>query len=410
MPKPNSYRVTKCRICKSQNLYHFLDLGTMPIPNGFIQPENLHRKEERFPLGTTTCLDCGLVQLTEVVNSSLMFKNYLYIPSTSRTMLDHFSDVADEVVARFSVGKDDLVIDIGSNDGSLLQFFKANQVRILGIDPAENLVKAANLKGLNSTVGFFTVKLAQTVKKKSGSAKVITATNVLAHIDDLNDVVKGVRELLAKDGVFIIEFPYIVDLIEKTEFDTIYHEHLSYFGLWPLKQLFARHSMRIFDAKRIDIHGGSLRIFVCFQKSTHHSTPRLNRLLNHEKVYAIHIKQTVDEFSKRVSIIKSDLLNLLKKLKKSKKSVVGYGAAAKGNVLLNYCRIGTSLLPYIVDSIPYKQGLYTPGTHIPIYPEKKLTNDQPDYVLILAWNFADEILKKQRRYQKRGGRFILTIP
>jgi SAM-dependent methyltransferase len=403
------YKIDECRICGSNKLFEFLDLNSMPIPNGFVKKEDLNKYEERYPLGVCVCENCWLVQLTHVVPAEIMFKNYLYIPSTSETMLIHFKTLADETIKKYKMTDKDMVIDIGSNDGTLLSYFKEKGIKILGIDPASNLVKIANMNGIETIDDFFSKKLAEKVVTDKGQAKVITATNVVAHINDLHDLIAGVEKLLTKDGVFIMEFPYFVDLLSKNEFDTIYHEHLSYFSLIPLIELFKRHNMEIIDLKRTPVHGGSI-IITSAKKDNYKVSSIVKEYIEEEKLKKLNDKIAYIDFSRRVWVIKRDLMSMLRKLKRQGKKVVGYGAAAKGNVMLNYCEINTKLIEYIVDSTSYKQGLYTPGTHIPVFPESKLLEDQPDFVLLLAWNFADEILRKQRTYREKGGQFIITIP
>lgn len=410
MKQNNKYLVKKCRICQSKKLYSFLDLGTMPIPNGFIRKEELNNKEPYYPLGVYVCEDCWLVQLTHVVPPEIMFKNYLYIPSTSTTMLDHFKSLAQDTIKKYKIGLKDLVIDIGSNDGALLGFFKEYEIKVLGIDPASNLAQVARLKGIDTIDNFFTAPLAQKIVHKKGQAKIITATNVVAHINNIHDLIKGIEKLLTNDGVFIMEFPYLVDLIDKNEFDTIYHEHLSYFSLRPLIELFNRHNMHIIDVKRTPVHGGSIIVYSAKKESSFAVEPIVKEYLKQEDLRKIDKRRTYDDFARRVKVIKRDLVQYLKDIKSQGKRVVGYGASAKGNVLLNYCHIGPKLLDYIVDSIPYKQGRYTPGTHIPIHPEVYLEKDMPDYALLLSWNFAGEILRKQQNYREKGGQFIITIP
>jgi SAM-dependent methyltransferase len=403
-------RLKQCKICGSKDLHSFLSLGSMPIPNGFLTKKELKKPEAHYPLGTYFCQSCGLVQLTHVVPPEIMFKNYLYIPSTSTTMLQHFKELASESVEKFKLSSKNLIIDIGSNDGTLLNFFQEDEMKVLGIDPASNLVKIAQLKGVETIDDFFTTKLAKKILKEKGKAKVVTATNVVAHINDLHDLCQGISLLLEKEGVFIAEFPYLPDLLSKNEFDTIYHEHLSYFAIRPLIKLFEKHQLRLFDIKRIPVHGGSIRIYVSHDKSRYKKSKTVKEFLEQEWLKKLHTKEPYDDFGRRVEVIKRDLLDLLKRLRTQGKTIVGHGAAAKGNVLLNYCGIGTDLIDYIVDSIPFKQGRYTPGNHIPIYPEKRLEKEVPDYTLLLAWNFADEILKKQIHYRMKGGQYIITIP
>lgn len=406
----DEYLLKKCRICHSEQLYPFLSLGTMPIPNGFVLEENLKNEESHYPLGVCVCKKCWLVQLTHVIPPEIMFKNYLYIPSTSKTMLQHFKTLAQDTIQRFSLKPSDLVIDIGSNDGTLLGYFKEQEIKVLGIDPASNLALVSRLKGIDTIDDFFTQKLSKDIVHEKGSAKIITATNVVAHIDDLDDLLEGVKTLLHHDGIFICEFPYLLDLLSKNEFDTIYHEHLSYFSISPFMQLVKNHGMMIADVKRNAIHGGSIIVYIVNKGSKFTQEKSVREFLTEEKLKKLDTIIPYKDFGRRVKVIRRDLVNYLKRLKKQGKRIVGYGASAKGNVLLNYCHIGPELLDYIVDSISYKQGRFTPGTHIPIYPESRLDKDTPDFALLLAWNFADEILQKQIKYRERGGQFIITIP
>lgn len=410
--KDNSdkYQTPQCRICGNPKMHPFLSLGSMPIPNGFLTKDELKKPEPKYPLGVYVCESCWLVQLTHVIPAEIMFRNYLYIPSTSTTMMAHFKAMAEETITAYDVKQSDLVIDIGSNDGTLLSFFKNREIRVLGIDPASNLATVARLKGIDTIDDFFSRQLAKQVVKKYGKAKVITATNVVAHIDNLHDACEGVATVLDRSGVFICQFPYLVDLLDKNEFDTIYHEHLSYFAIRPLVTLFKQHGLKIIDVKRTTVHGGSVTVYVAHENSSYKPTKAVRDFVDSEKLKKLDRRSTYDDFARRVKTIKRDLVTYLKRLKKKKKRIIGYGASAKGNVLLNYCQIGPDLLDYIADSISYKQGRYTPGTHIPIYSESRLEKDTPDYALLMAWNFVDEILAKQINYRERGGQFIITIP
>lgn len=403
--------VKKCRICKSKNISKFLDLGSMPIPNGFISKRDLAKREKKYELHCSFCVNCGLVQLSNVINPSIMFKNYVYIPSVSRVMMNNFSNLSYQAYKDCKLNKDSLVVDIGSNDGSLLTFFKNYGTRVLGIDPAKNLVSIANNRGIHSESKLFNFKNAKALRKKYGQADLITATNVVAHVDNLYDFFRGMSHLLNKNGTFISEFPYLVDLIKKNEFDTIYHEHLSYFSLKPWLKLIASFGFKLTDAQRIQIHGGSIRL--THQKSNaaiNHKKNTEKFLLELEDNLEMSSKNTFDQFTTRVEDLKKNLMELLLRLKKRNKKIVGYGAAAKGNVLTNYFGIGPNILDYIVDSTSYKQGLFTPGMHIPVYGESRLLEDKPDYALVLAWNFVEEIMAKEKVFKKNGGKFIIPIP
>ncbi len=403
--------VEKCRICGSKKLYKFLDLGLMPLANSFKQKKDLKRRENKYELACLFCQNCGLVQLSIVVNPKVMFSNYVYIPSTSKIMMNNFISLSSQAFNEKKLDETSLVIDIGSNDGSLLTFFKAYDCKVLGIDPAVNIAKVAELNGVPTEVELFGNKVAERIKKKHGQADVITATNVIAHIDNLKDVFKGIKVLLKKDGIFITEFPYLPELIDKLEFDTIYHEHLSYFSLKSWNYFVSKMGFEICGIRRLQIHGGSIRL--THRRKSNKKNPAkktFNYLLDIEKRKGLDKKETYDKFSKKIIKLKGDINNLINLLKNDKNRIVGYGAAAKGNTLTNYLGIGKDKLDYIVDSTSYKQGLYTPGTNIPIYAENKLQRDMPDYALILAWNFANEIIEKQEQYRIKGGKFIIPLP
>ncbi len=404
------YLLKTCRICGSSQLYSFLDLGYMPIPNGFIDKKDLNKLEMTYPLRVCVCENCWLMQLEHVIPAEIMFRNYLYVPSTSKTMLNHFKQMSEETIKVSGARKGNLVIDIGSNDGALLSDYKKSGMEILGIDPAENIVRDANKRGIRTLAAYFSEKTAEDVVKKYGTAKIMAGTNVIAHINDLHDVVKGIKILLDKQGIFVMEAPYVIDLLDNNEFDTIYHEHLSYFSIRPLIRLFEMYGMQIIDVRKQFIHGGSVRVYVSHKNSKYTIHPRVEKFITEENLKKLHLRNTYEEFARRVKVIKRDVISFLKRIKKENRSVIGYGASAKGNVFTNYCNITTELLDYVVDSTPYKHGKYTPGTHLPIYPESKLDKDTPDYALLLSWNFADEIIEKQKKYRERGGQFIVTIP
>src|SRR3990167_4310727 len=412
MKKPISF-LNKCRICGSRELFKFLNLGLMPIPNGFLKIEDTNKPEDKYELSCLSCENCGLVQLKNMVNPNLMFKNYVYVPSESKTMMNNFSNLSHQIFSTSKLGGKSLIVDIGSNDGSLLSFFKNYGTKILGVDPAENLAKIAELKGIPTEIKLFNLKNAKLIKNKHGEADVITATNVIAHVDNLHDFFEGVSYLLREKGIFVTEFPYFLELIRRNEFDTIYHEHLSYFSLKPWLKLIKSHCFEVLRIQKLPIHGGSIRL-IHKKQNEKSENPNSKNIVNHltflEDERNIYSGETLSNFENKVRVLKIELTTLLKNLKRKRKKIVGYGAAAKGNILTNYFDIGPETLDYIVDSTPYKQGLFTPGKHIPIYAENRLTIDRPDYVLILAWNFAEEIIKKEMTFRKLGGKFIIPIP
>lgn len=397
-----------CHICQSKKLHKFLSLGPIPLANSFLQPDQLGVTEPYYPLDVCFCSNCGLVQLAQVIAPEILFKDYAYLSGTSMPMKAHFAKLAQSTIQRFSLTEGNLVLDIGSNDGILLENFQRYGLRVLGIEPATNVAKLALLRGVETLNDFFSESLAHRIRLDKGQPRVILGTNVLAHVADLEGFLRGVNHLLSDDGVFVIEVPYLVDMLSKVEFDTIYHEHLRYFAVRPLIALFSKFGMGIVDVERVNVHGGSLRVYV--QKSTDSVSSSVMKLLNLEIEAKVDSLETYQKFAEDVSRIKEDLLSLLKTLKNQGAKITGYGAPAKGNILLNYCKIGTGMLDYITDTTPFKQGCYTPGMHIPVFPESHFHEFPPDYALLLAWNYADSILQKESEYRRNGGKFILPIP
>lgn len=383
----------------------------MPLPNGFLKTDALSIPEPEYPLSVGICQQCSLMQLVDVVNPDIMFHNYVYIPSASQTRIENFKGIVTELTNFNPQRKNSLAVDIGSNDGSLLLEFKNIGVNVLGVDPAENLSKIAELKGIPTLNTYFSAVVAKKMVKTYGHAHYSTATNVVAHVNDLHDFFNGIKTLLSKDGIFLCEFPYVVDLLNKNLFDTIYQEHLSYFAVRPLVQLIHQRNLKIVHIRRTPIDGGALRIMIARDDSSYkEAATSLDELLHLEQKLNLSNPQTYKTFGQKVKSLKKEIKKTLQTLKKKGKTIAGYGAAARGNILMNYCHIGKREIDFIVDSTPYKQGLYTPGTHIKIFPEEKLVERRPDYVLILAWNFAEEIMQKQKEYQKLGGKFIIPVP
>ena len=403
-------KLERCRICKNKKLEKILDLGEMPLANSFLDKNQLSQKEISYPLRVVWCESCGLLQIDEIVPAEILFGNYIYVSGTSEALRKHFEGLAKEVVNNFKLNSESLVIDIGSNDGTLLKEFKNHYLKVLGVEPAVNISKIAQEKGITTVNDFFSKNIAKKIIKDNGKADVITATNVIAHTNDLDKLLKGVSYLLKDDGVFVIEVPYLVDLLENIEFDTIYHEHLSYFAVRPLKKLFEDRDFKIINIERAKIHGGTIRVFVSKKKSMYDINENVNQLLLLEKEKKMHEVTVYKKFAVRVEKLREDLVSLLQRLKSENKKVVGYGAAAKGNTLLNYYRIGPELIEFIADLSPMKQNKFTPGTHIPVYSPEMIYETKPDYMLILAWNFADEIMKQQHKFKEKGGKFVTPIP
>lgn len=399
---------TTCRICGSDKLHKFLTLGPTPLANDFLTAGQLDEVELRYPLDVYFCSNCCLVQLSDVVRPEVMFKEYAYMTGASKPMHVHFSGLAEDAARNFKIGKDGLVVDIGSNDGTLLQCFSKFGPRVLGIEPASNIARLAVAKGVPTVNEFFDENCAVNVRKKYGSADVITATNVFAHVDNLDSLLRGIGHLLSDNGVFIIEVPYVLNLLNSIEFDTIYHEHLSYFAVHPLVHLFRKFGMEVVDVKQLSVHGGSIRVFV--QKAPKQQSQNVIDMLSMERKVKLDSVETYTKFAENVASFREKLVKLLKTLKDDGARITGYGATAKENTLLNYCKIGTDILDYISDTTPLKQGRYTPGMHIPIVPEEKFHEEPPDYALLLAWNYASEILKKESKYRQEGGKFILPFP
>lgn len=403
-------KVTKCRICKSSRLYKFLDYGSMPLANKFLEKSEFS-DEKFYPLTCLFCKDCYLVQLGQVVSPKILFEDYPYVPSGSGVLMNDFNNLALEVDKRLNLSASSFVVDIGSNDGSLLSIFKNLGVRVLGIDPAHNLAKVAKDHGIATEVGLFNTKMAREIHRKFGQADLVCATNVVAHVDDVFEFLEAVSILLAQDGLFVCEFPYILDLVIKNEFDTIYHEHLSYFSLGSWQRLIKEAGFEIIDAKRVQIHGGSLRITNRLKKAeTKPARRTINYLLWLEKQHGLTESETFGYFSDRVLKLKDEFTRAIHEVKVRDKRIVGLGAAAKASIVTNFFGLGPEAIDYIADSTPFKIGKYTPGKHIPIYSEEKVFFDKPDYCLIFAWNFADEIMRKYRKLRRKGTKFIVPIP
>ena len=403
------HKKNECRICFSHNLELILDLGEQPPSNSLINKTQLDNVEDKFPLRLFWCKDCYLVQLLDIVNKEDLFKHYLYMTSASKPIVTHFTEYAKSVSEEFLKEDDPYVIEIGSNDGSLLREFKRLGISIMGIEPATNLAKLANESNITTRNEFFSSNLASNISK-SKKASVVIANNVIGHIENLHDLMKGIKILIDEKGVFIFEVPYLVDLIKKLEFDTIYHEHLSYFSILPVLNLVNRFGLEIFDIRKQDVHGGTIRIFIS-KKNNFKVKKCVQEFIQLEYELGLNNNEIYNKFSKQVENLRNEIKKNLMNLKNDGKFLFGYGASAKGNVLLNYCDIDNNILEYIIDTTPLKQGKLTPGTHIPIFsPEKIDGKGNGDIALLLAWNYEKEIIKKEIKFQKNGGKFLVPIP
>src|SRR5262245_29389365 len=405
----NERNPAPCILCRSGGVEQFLDLGDTALANEFLRPHELAGREPKYPLRVGLCRSCSHVQLMDSVPPRIMFEHYLYVSSASDTLKNHLRDLSRELTQRYRLGATDLVIDIGCNDGTLLRGFQSQGLRTLGVDPAENLASLAAGDGVERYTELFTRAAARAIVERWGQASLVTATNTFPHIQDPSDFIQGIQTVLKPGGALVIEMHYLLDLIAQVAFDTIYHEHVSYWALGPIKRLVENNDMEVVDAERVPLHHGQLRVHV--QRRGEGSVrSSVCKLLLAEKAAGLDQFATYTAFARRVQQIKNDLRRTLTALARQGRRVAGYGAPAKGNTLLGFLGIGPELLPYIVDRSPLKQGLYTPGTHIPVVAPGQLLRDQPDFVLLLAWNFVDEIRAQQAEYRRRGGRFIVPVP
>ena len=401
--------MTECRTCKSQRLYLFLELGDHPLANGFLRADQLAEPEARFPLDVHVCLDCGLIQVADQVPAEY-FRHYVYIPSASDVMQEHFARLAEVIRDRLLGAPDALTIDIGCNDGLLLSFLQRDGARTLGIDPASNIAELARERGVEVVNEYFTPELARAVRAEHGPAAVVVTTNTFHHIGDLDPFTLGVAELLADDGVFVVEVPHALELVEQNEFDGVYHEHVSQHTVKSFVDHLRLFGLEVFDVERLDVHGGSMRVFARKSANGQEPGPVVREWLAEEDERGLFRAETYDRFRERVERNRDETLRILAELKQNGRRVAGYGASARGNTLLNYYDIGPDTLEYIVDRNPLKHGLFSPGMHIPVVGTERLEDDPPDDLLLVAWNFADEIMRQLDGFHRRGGRFILPIP
>ncbi len=399
-----------CRLCGRMGLQHVFSLQPTPPANAFVTADKKDEKQQTFPLDLYFCESCYHLQLRDVVDPAVLFENYVYVSGTSPVFIKHFEEYADEITKRFQPAAGGLVVDIGSNDGTLLRFFQKKGNKVLGIDPAKKIAAEASASGVETWPAFFDPALAKKIVAERGPAAVVTANNVFAHADDLKGFAEGVRELLAPDGVFVFEVSYLADVISKTLFDTIYHEHVAYHSLKPLRGFFASRGLELIAAVRVDSHGGSLRGMVQRRGGPRKIEESVAALIREEEAMGLDKAETFREFAKKIGALKERLGDILRKLKMEGKSLVGFGAPAKATTLMHHFGLGPDLIDFIVDDSPWKQGLLSPGLHIPVVPSAELYKREPDAVLVLAWNFADSIIAKHKAYGDAGGKFIVPLP
>jgi len=401
---------TSCRACEGNRLHLFLSLGPTPLANSFLRSVEDFTGEPSFPLDVYFCETCSLVQVLDVIHPEVLFRNYIYVTGTSDTMAVHNSGYARAVTDLLKLGQQDLVVEVASNDGSLLKRFQQYGVRTLGVEPARNIAQMACADGVQTIDRFFNASTAKDIWHSHGPARAVIANNVLAHVDEPKDFLCGCRELLADDGMVIVEVPYLGELLDRLEYDTIYHEHLCYFSVTALLRLCSEARLSVIQIDRVPVHGGSLRMFAGREEHYGNHASEVLAWVDRERNTGLLGLGRYQLFAEAVRENRRSLLELLWKLNRAEKSIAGYGAPAKGNTLLNYCKIDTRLIPFTVDRNGMKIGLYTPGVHLPVRPVSALLECQPDYLMILAWNFADEIIHQQHEYRARGGQFILPVP
>ena len=401
----------KCRFCKNELKIIFADLGMSPLANSYVNQNESNLGELFFPLKTFVCEKCFLVQLGEFKSPNEIFKDYAYFSSFSSSWVNHAEQYVNSLVKKFNINKKNLVVEIASNDGYLLQFFKKKNIPVLGIEPAENVAKNAIKKGIPTITKFFGSKLAIELKKSGKKVDCIIANNVLPHTPELTDFIKGLELLINPNGVIVIQFSaYLLPLIKNGQFDHIYHEHFSYFSLTTIKQILKKFKLEIFDVEELDVHGGSLRLYIKKIGQIKKENSNLKKILNKEKEFGITKKETYRNFQNQILEKKISIWKFFSAAKKENKKIACYGAPAKGNTMLNYCQIGKDFINFTVDKNPAKQGKLLPGTHIPIFNLKKINEFKPDYLVILPWNLKEEIVEEMKYIRKWGGKFVVLTP
>jgi SAM-dependent methyltransferase len=403
-------RVTECRVCGKSDWQEVATFGPQPLASGFLEPAESYDDEPYYPLDVVCCRSCRLMSLTHVVDKELLYRTYPYTMTDPQTILRHVRVVAALCRDRFGTGPGDLVVEIGSNTGRQLLAFQDLGLRTVGIDPARDIAAIAEQRGVPTVAEFFDTAVARSVRESSGRARLVLGRHVFAHIDDVAETLAGVHHLLAPDGVFVIEVPYLVDMLQRNEFDTVYHEHLSYFSVGTLSTLFRRHGLRILDVERLPIHGGSILVAAGPEHGPRQVRPVVAELLDLERRFGLGEDEAFDRFAANIARVRTEYPALVRDLAGQGHLIAGYGAPAKGNTLLNVCGLGAAEITFCCDTTAFKQGKVLPGTHLPVHaPEYALTH-VPDYFLLLAWNYTDEILRKEHAYLANGGRFVIPNP
>lgn len=399
----------RCRLCKSTDITPFLDFGDMPLAGGFIKEEDF-ASERKYPLNIFFCGNCTSVQALQSIPGDTLFRKYFYFSSVSQTLIEHFTALAEEYKERFIPAEGGFVVEIGSNDGVLLSPLKNLGVKALGVDPATNVAEQAKAKGLDVIAEYFTKELAAQIVSERGHAHVISASNVFAHIEDMDTVAEGIKELLDPEGVFVFEVHYLLDLLKSVQYDMMYHEHIYNHSLHALTNFLARFDMEVCEVRLTQIHAGSIRVYAKHKASRRPIDVSVADQMETEQAAGVDKLETYQQFAKRVAQSKVDLMELLHKAKAAGQRVVGYGAAGRATMIVNYCGITTDLLPYIVDASPAKRGFYMPGVHIPIDTEERMRQEQPEYALLFAWGYKPEVMAKEKEYVAKGGKFITPLP
>jgi SAM-dependent methyltransferase len=400
-----------CRFCRAKLSETFADLGMSPPSNAFLKAEQLRATERFYPLHAWVCGGCKLVQLEQFESPREIFSEYAYFSSYSESWLKHAELYVEMMIRRFELGRRSRVVEIASNDGYLLQYFKQRNIPVLGIEPAANIAKVAMEKrGIESRVEFFGTDSAKRLVADGIHADLLLGNNVLAHVPDINNFVSGMKIVLKPDGIITMEFPHLLRLIEQNQFDTIYHEHFSYLSFTTAEQIFAKHGLRIFDVEELSTHGGSIRIFACHAETVRRVEDRVAAMRGFEREGGLDDLPVYQAFARRVKETKRGFLDFCMKAKRDGKKIAGYGAAAKGNTLLNYCGVGTDFIDYVVDKNPYKQNCFLPGSRIPIQAPEKIAETRPDFVLILPWNIKEEVMQQMGHIRSWGGKFVVAIP